>query len=75
MINNQSVQDCTAGTGFGEHQPIAGPWEQNAWERDEGLGLASQGIMKGTSANEIGEYKKLGQKLVAEKLEAREENL
>ena len=64
MINNTSAHDCTAGTAFGEHQPIRGPdrlgqRNLNAWDRDEGLGLASQGRVKGLSANERGEQKKL----------------
>ena len=52
MINNTSAHDCTAGTAFGEYQPIRGPdrlgqRNLNAWDRDEGLGLASQGRVKG----------------------------
>ena len=36
MITNITAQDCTEGTGYGEHQPIGRPvrvghWEQTVW--------------------------------------------
>ena len=63
MIYNTYAQDCTAGTDLGELQPIGGhdrlgQGNLNAWDRDEGLGLASQGRMKGRAANERGEQRK-----------------
>ena len=45
------------------------------WDRGKGLGLASQGRMKGHSANERGEQMKLRAEIGCEKLEAREEIL
>ena len=67
VINNTSAQDCTAGTGLGEFQPIGGhdrlgQGNLNAWVRDEGLGLASQERMKGHAANERGQQRKKGRK-------------
>ena len=63
MISNTSAQDCTAVTGLGELQAIGGHDRLgqgilNAWRRDEGLGLASHGRMKGRAANERGEQRK-----------------
>ena len=79
MITNITAQDCTEGTGYGEHQPIGRPvrvghWEQTVWVRDGGLGLASQAVVEGTLANEKGEYKKKrADENRGEKLESRAE--
>ena len=64
VINNSSAQDCTAGSYLGEPQPIGGlvrlgQGYSQGWVRDEGLGLAGREGMKGNSANERVQQKKL----------------
>ena len=63
MINNTSAQDYTAGTDLNELQPIGGhdrlgQGNLNDWARNAGLGMDSQGRMKGRTANERGQQRK-----------------